>query len=109
MKLAIIGGSLVSNINTLTAVSEEKIQTPFGEPSAHLGSGKIGDLDVVYLNRHGATHNLPPHLINYRANMFALKLLDVTHVLAIAAVGGISEKMTPIPPMIKPDFFIASP
>lgn len=96
MKLAIIGGSLVSNINALTQVTEERIQTPFGEPSAKLATGKIGDIEVVYLNRHGAAHNLAPHLINYRANMFALKLLEVTHVVAIAAVGGISEKMSPM-------------
>ncbi len=96
MKLAIIGGSLLSNINNLTPVTEERIKTPFGEPSDNFNIGKINDFDIVYLNRHGSGHNLAPHQINYRANMFALKLLGVTHVIAIAAVGGITEKMSPM-------------
>ena len=101
MKLAIIGGSLLSNLNLLTDVSEESIKTPFGQPSDNLLTGKIEDQDIVYLNRHGRpaineTHHIAPHQINYRANLFALKLLEVTHIVAIAAVGGISKKMAPM-------------
>jgi 5'-methylthioinosine phosphorylase len=96
VKLGIIGGSLLKNINGLTQVTEEKIKTPFGEPSANFILGKINDVDVVYLNRHGVEHHLAPHQINYRANMFALKLLEVTDIIAIAAVGGITEKMSPL-------------
>lgn len=96
MKLAIIGGSLCNQVNGLTGITEERIKTPFGEPSAGFIMGKMNDVDVVYLNRHGINHNLQPHQINYRANMFALKLLDVTHVIAIAAVGGITRNMSPL-------------
>lgn len=96
MKLAIIGGSLLSHINGLTQITEEKIKTPVGEPSANFIMGTIDNVDIVYLNRHGLGHHLAPHQINYRANLFALKLLEVTHVIAVAAVGGITEKMAPM-------------
>lgn len=101
MKLAIIGGSLLSDLNSLTDVSEESIKTPFGQPSDNLLTGKIENQDIVYLNRHGRpatneTHHIAPHQINYRANIFALKLLEVTHIIAIAAVGGITKKMAPM-------------
>ena len=96
MKLAIIGGSLLGNIKTLTRVVEEQIKTPFGEPSDTFVSGTIGDVEVVYFNRHGSEHHLAPHQINYRANMFVLKLLEVTDVIAITAVGGITERMSPM-------------
>lgn len=96
MKLGIIGGSLLKELGELTQVIEEKIKTPFGEPSANFIMGKINNVDIVYLNRHGVDHHLAPHQVNYRANMFALKLLEVTHIIAIAAVGGITAKMSPM-------------
>ncbi len=101
MKLAIIGGSLLSDLNSLTDVSEETIKTPFGQPSDRFLTGKIEGHDVVYLNRHGRpatneTHHIAPHQINYRANIFSLKLLEVTHIIAIAAVGGITKRMAPM-------------
>jgi 5'-deoxy-5'-methylthioadenosine phosphorylase len=96
VKLGIIGGSLLKDIGELAQVTEEKIKTPFGEPSANFIMGKIDNVDIVYLNRHGIDHQLAPHQVNYRANMFALKLLEVTHIIAIAAVGGITEKMSPM-------------
>jgi 5'-deoxy-5'-methylthioadenosine phosphorylase len=96
VKLGIIGGSLLKNIDRLTQVTEERIKTPFGEPSANFIMGKIDNVDIIYLNRHGLGHHLAPHHINYRANMFALKLLEVTHIIAIAAVGGITERMSPM-------------
>lgn len=96
MKLAIIGGSLLKQINSLSSTSEELIKTPFGLPSDNFISGDIDGLDVVYFNRHGVSHHIAPHQINYKANMFALRLLEVTHIIAITAVGGITEKMSPM-------------
>jgi len=96
VKLAIIGGSLLGEMQDLTSVSEERIKTPFGQPSDTFVSGTIDDIEVVYFNRHGSAHHLAPHQINYRANMFVLKILDVTDVIAITAVGGITEKMSPM-------------
>lgn len=96
MKLAIIGGSLFSQGAGFENVTEETVETPFGEPSSTLFKGDFSGIEIVYLNRHGMTHNIEPHKINYRANMFALKLLDVTHIVGVAAVGGISENMAPL-------------
>lgn len=96
MKLAIISGSLLKEISSLSNVTEETIKTPFGQPSDNFISGEINGLDIVCFNRHGASHHIAPHQINYKANMFALKLLDVTHIIAITAVGGITEKMSPM-------------
>ncbi len=96
MKLAIIGGSLLGEINDFTRVSEERIKTPFGEPSDICTTGKINNTEVVYVNRHGHSHHIAPHQINYRANLFMLKMIEVTHVIAVTAVGGITEKMSPM-------------
>lgn len=96
MKIAIIGGSLLGEINGLRDITEERISTPFGEPSDACITGSIDNADVVYLNRHGRSHHIAPHLVNYRANMFVLKVLDVTHVIAVTAVGGITGIMSPM-------------
>jgi len=96
VKLAIIGGSLLKQINSLSNSNKELVKTPFGLPSDNFISGEIDGLDVVYFNRHGILHHIAPHQINYKANMFALKLLEVTHIIAITAVGGITEKMSPM-------------
>ncbi|MCK4704852.1 MAG: S-methyl-5'-thioinosine phosphorylase [Gammaproteobacteria bacterium] len=79
-----------------TRVTEERIKTPFGQPSDTFVSGTIDDIEVVYFNRHGNSHHLAPHQINYRANMFVLKILEVTDIIAVTAVGGITEKMSPM-------------
>lgn len=96
MKLAIIGGSLLKGIDSISNITEECIKTPFGQPSDNFVSGEINGLQVVYFNRHGVSHHIAPHQINYKANMFVLKMLEVTHIIAITAVGGITEKMSPM-------------
>lgn len=96
MTIAVIGGSLLGAMTGLSDVTEEKIKTPFGEPSDDFTIGKLGQHEIIYLNRHARSHHIAPHQINYRANMFALKLLEVTHVIAVTAVGGITEKMSPM-------------
>ncbi len=96
MKLAIIGGSLFNQSSIITMLTKENINTPFGTASDDFIIGTIGHVEVVYINRHGRSHHLVPHQINYRANMFALKVLQVTHIIAVTAVGGISENMSPM-------------
>lgn len=96
VKLAIISGSLLKQISSLSNVTEERIKTPFGQPSDNFISGEIDGMEVVCFNRHGVSHHIAPHQINYKANMFVLKILDVTHIIAITAVGGITEKMSPM-------------
>ena len=95
MKLAIIGGSGLERIDGLQEVCRETVETPYGEPSAPLRHGILGSLEIVFLPRHGEGHTLPPHRINYRANIAALRQVGVTHVIAVAAVGGITAKMAP--------------
>ena len=97
MKLAIIGGSLLKQPDNLAESKQERVKTPFGKPSDNFISGVIDGLEVVYFNRHGTSrHHIAPHQVNYKANMFALKILDVTHIIAVTAVGGITERMSPM-------------
>jgi 5'-methylthioinosine phosphorylase len=96
VKLAIIGGSLLNEPGNFTGITEDRIKTPFGTPSDTFITGTLNDVEVVFLNRHGHSHHLAPHQINYRANMFALKILEVRHIIAVTAVGGISENMSPM-------------
>ena len=96
MKLAIIGGSLLKHLDNFTGVHEEHVKTPFGKPSENFLCGSIDGLEVVYFNRHGVSHQIAPHQINYKANMFALKILEVSHIVAVTAVGGITQRMSPM-------------
>ena len=95
MRLAVIGGSGLTRFEGLEIVERRWIDTPYGKPSAPLILGGLSGRELVFLPRHGETHALPPHRINYRANIAALKGVGVTHVIAVAAVGGITPKMAP--------------
>jgi 5'-methylthioadenosine phosphorylase len=92
-KIAIIGGTGVYNPDILSGVREEILENAYGQAKAAIGTylGK----EIVFLARHGATHSVPPHLVNYRANIRALKELGVKHVYATAAVGSLNEGMAP--------------
>ncbi|MEJ2464202.1 MAG: S-methyl-5'-thioinosine phosphorylase [Candidatus Thiodiazotropha sp.] len=94
-KLAIIGGTGLDKIPNLEIVHREVSHTPYGEPSAPLTHGMLGGWELVFLPRHGSSHSIPPHLVNYRANLWALRHAGVETVLAVAAVGGITEQMAP--------------
>ncbi len=94
-ELAIIGGTGLTALDGLEIISRETVQTPYGKPSGPLCYGMLEDREIVFLPRHGATHSLPPHMINYRANIWALKQTGAPRILAVAAVGGISEGMAP--------------
>lgn len=93
--LAVIGGTGLTHLEGLAIVRREVINTPYGEPSSALVYGHFAGHEVVFLARHGHGHTLPPHRINYRANLWALKQVGVTHVLAVAAVGGIHPALGP--------------
>lgn len=93
--LALIGGTGLNALDDLEVCEQINPDTPFGAPSAPLQRGRLGGQDCLFLARHGQGHQLPPHAINYRANMFALKQAGASHVLAVAAVGGISAHMAP--------------
>ena len=93
--IAVIGGTGMNEWPGLTLRKQETVSTPYGEPSAPLMHGRVHGVDAVFLARHGVGHKIPPHLINYRANLWALKNAGVRTVIAIAAVGGIAKNMPP--------------
>ena len=89
--LAIIGGSGLTRLSTLSVAHREVVRTPYGEPSSALVFGQIAGRDVVFLARHGHGHTIPPHRVNYRANLWALHARGVDAILAVASVGGIAR------------------
>ncbi len=93
--LAIIGGSGVAHLANLEETGRRVIRTPYGDPSGALTFGLINGREVVFLARHGYGHTIPPHLVNYRANIWALHSLAVSGVVAIASVGGIRADLGP--------------
>jgi 5'-methylthioinosine phosphorylase len=94
-KLAIIGGTALGKIPDLEVTHRAVSHTPYGEPSAPLTHGRIADNEVVFLPRHGPSHTIPPHRVNYRANLWALKQAGVDTIIGVAAVGGITNEMAP--------------
>jgi len=94
-ELAIIGGTGLDKIPNLEILRREVSHTPYGEPSAPLTHGRLAGRDIVFLPRHGTSHIIPPHKVNYRANLWALRHAGVETVLGVAAVGGITQEMAP--------------
>ena len=93
--LAIIGGTGLTSLKNLEIERREVMHTPYGEPSGPLVHGLLCGKQVVFLPRHGTAHTIPPHEVNYRANLWALHHIGITKVIAVAAVGGITPAMTP--------------
>ena len=91
--LGIIGGTGLTQLNCLETSRREIARTPYGEASQPLVFGNLAGMEVVFLARHGAGHTIPPHAVNYRANMWALHAAGVRSVLAIATVGGIDAQL----------------
>ena len=92
---AIFGGSGLTNLATLAISRREVVRTPYGEPSGPLTFGTLAGVEAVFLPRHGYGHTIPPHLINYRANLWALREAGVEGVLAVTSVGGIRDAYGP--------------
>jgi 5'-methylthioadenosine phosphorylase len=93
--LGIIGGSGIYDLPGITDVREERVNTPWGEPSDALRVGRVGATQVVFLPRHGRGHRIPPSDINYRANIAALKMLGVTDLVSFSACGSYKEELSP--------------
>src|SRR6185437_12058828 len=87
--LAIIGGTGLDALADVQDARTQAIDTPYGAPVPVVHRGGLAGHDVLFLARHGDTHGIPPHRINYRANIYALQSLGATEVIAVAAVGGI--------------------
>jgi 5'-methylthioadenosine phosphorylase len=93
--LAILGGSGMTQLANLTQVRRQVIRTPYGEPSGALTFGVLKGREVVFLARHGYGHTIPPHAVNYRANIWALVSQGVKAIVSVASVGGIRADMGP--------------
>ncbi|MEP2775429.1 MAG: S-methyl-5'-thioadenosine phosphorylase [Luteolibacter sp.] len=93
--LAIIGGSGLYEIDSLEVIARHRIETPFGDPSDEIIEGKLAGRTVFFLPRHGLGHRLLAHEINHRANIWALRSLNVRWVVSVTAVGSLREEMPP--------------
>ena len=93
--VGVIGGSGLYEIEGLTEVREVKVETPFGSPSDQFITGKLGEVDMVFLPRHGRGHRLTPSEINYRANIYGMKKLGAGRIISVSAVGSMREEIEP--------------
>jgi 5'-methylthioadenosine phosphorylase len=104
-RLGVLGGSGLYAMDGLEDVRELDLDTPYGRPSDSLRIGRIGDLEVVFLARHGRHHTFTPTEVPYRANIWALRSLGVRWILSVSAVGSLQEQYRPLD-MVVPDQFI---
>jgi len=103
--VGIIGGSGLYQMDALQDAQEQVVCTPFGDPSDALVTGRVHDVPVVFLARHGRGHRLLPSEVPYRANVYAMKQLGVRYLLSVSAVGTLRESIKPLD-MVLPDQFI---
>lgn len=95
-RIGVIGGSGLYRMEGLTNVSEVSIETPFGAPSDAFLIGRLGEVEVAFLARHGRSHSLLPHEVPYRANIHAFKQLGVEYLISVSAVGSLQEDIRPL-------------
>ncbi|MDB4972174.1 MAG: 5-methylthioadenosine phosphorylase [Myxococcaceae bacterium] len=93
--IGVIGGSGLYAMASLTDVREEMVRTPFGDPSDGIVIGDLGPTRFYFLPRHGRGHRIPPSRVNYRANLYALKMLGAQQVVSVSAVGSLREDVHP--------------
>lgn len=93
--LGIIGGTGLTQLSNLEITHRQVVRTPFGDPSGALTFGKLNGRDVVFLARHGYGHTIPPHEVNYRANIWALHAEGAARIVSVASVGGIRADLPP--------------
>lgn len=105
MKLGIIGGSGLYEIDGMSGLKEAAVETPFGDPSDKIVSGELCGTPVCFLPRHGKGHRILPGELNHKANIYALKSLGVTHILSISAVGSLREDYAPRDVVIVDQYF----
>ncbi len=103
--IAIIGGTGLTTLKNLAITDRQIVQTPYGEPSGPLTRGVLNGKEIVFLARHGYGHTIPPHKVNYRANLWTLREAGVSKIIAVAAVGGIRADLAPAS-LIVPDQII---
>jgi 5'-methylthioadenosine phosphorylase len=105
LAIGVIGGSGLYQMEELRDATEHKIDTPFGSPSDALVGGKLSGRQVYFLPRHGQGHRILPHEINHRANIYALRSLNVRWIISVAAVGSLQEKYAPRDVVLPSQFY----
>ena len=95
LKLGIIGGSGIADAGFFKEVEKKTLDTPYGKPSAPFVIGRAGEIEIIFLPRHGIGHTIPPHKINYRANIWGMKELGVQHMICPSAVGSLRMDYKP--------------
>ena len=103
--IGIIGGSGLYGMDEVRDATEHKIDTPFGAPSDSLVGGKVSGRQVYFLPRHGRGHRILPHELNHRANIYALRSLNVRWIVSVAAVGSLQEKYAPRDVLLPSQFY----
>src|SRR5437762_4058436 len=103
--IGIIGGSGLYQMEEVREPTEHKIDTPFGSPSDALVGGKVSGRHVYFLPRHGRGHRILPHEINHRANIYALRSLNVRWIICVTAVGSLQEKYEPRDILLPSQFY----
>src|SRR5881227_2679299 len=103
--IGIIGGSGLYQMDELRDPSEHQIDTPFGPPSDTLIGGKVSERQVYFLPRHGRGHRILPHELNYRANIWALRSLNVRWIICVTAVGSLQQQYAPRDVLLRSQFF----
>lgn len=94
-RIGVLGGSGLYEMDALTDRREERVQTPFGEASDALLLGRLGDVELAFLPRHGRGHRFNPSEVNYRANIYALKSVGVEWIISVSAVGSLQADVHP--------------
>jgi 5'-methylthioadenosine phosphorylase len=103
--IGIIGGSGLYQMEELREAIEHQIDTPFGSPSDALIGGKISGRQVYFLPRHGRGHRILPHELNHRANIYALRSLNVRWIISVSAVGSLQERYAPRDILLPSQFY----
>ncbi|BAI61893.1 5'-methylthioadenosine phosphorylase [Methanocella paludicola SANAE] len=96
VKVGIIGGSGIYDPSMFDHVKEQKVRTPFGTPGDSFIVGSMNGIEAVFLSRHGRGHKYSPTDLNYRANIYGMKKLGVTHIISVSAVGSLKESLKPL-------------
>jgi len=103
--IGVIGGSGLYQMEGLEEMSEQKLDTPFGPPSDLIVGGKLSGRQIYFLPRHARGHRLLPHELNHRANIYALRSLNVRWIICVTAVGSLQEKYAPRDVLLPSQFF----
>lgn len=104
-RIGVIGGSGLYQLEGIEVLEEKTLSTPFGDPSDAFIIARLGEKEIVFLPRHGRKHAVSPSDINYRANIFGMKLLEVSQIISVSAVGSLKEELKPLEFVI-PDQFL---